>query len=208
MVKNKKRKLRRAPKVFLILVIIAFTLYSVHALNMAKQQRLNLTNRLNHIESKIEILSNRAVILKEIMEKIEYETKNSEVVDALFSNYFIGDGSSSEITASGYKISDFDVNELGWYTFQNKVVVATANTTRLSKYLYGGYRSHELFEKIHLIIEDVVYPAIVLDVCGACYGISNETKQRYDIFTTGPTIGLIAGYVIVDAIESEIKHDE
>lgn len=116
-------------------------------------------------------------------------------VSVIFTNYYLGDGSSGETTASGKKISDFDVNEDGFYTYEGKVVLATANTTRLNWSLKQGYRSHELYEEITFELNDKNYTGIVLDICGSCFGTSHENIQRYDIFTVGNVIGKKEGKI-------------
>ncbi len=45
---------------------------------------------------------------------------------AVFTNYYVGDGSSTNKTGSGLKTSDFEINSDGFYTYKGKVVVATA----------------------------------------------------------------------------------
>lgn len=113
----------------------------------------------------------------------------------LFTNYYTSDGSSGNKTASGLTTNDFKVNEDGFYTYQDKVVLATANTTRLNWSLYKGYKSHELYEELEFELNDKTYKGIVLDVCGACFGINNESEQRYDIFTTHDVIGKKTGVI-------------
>lgn len=113
--------------------------------------------------------------------------------DILVTNYWIGDGSSGDITASGLSSKDFKVNEDGMYTYNGKIVVATSNTTRLKRPLYKGYKSHELYDELTLTFNDKTYGAVVLDVCGSCYGVTKETSQRYDVFTSGNVIGKVKG---------------
>jgi hypothetical protein len=124
---------------------------------------------------------------------IELQTLRIDTTDIIITNYYHGDGSSGTVTASGKKISDFEVNEQGYYTYEGYVVIATANTTRLKWELKDGFRSHELYEILNIEIDGQHYPAIVLDVCGACYQINGETNQRYDIFTIGNVIGKVEG---------------
>jgi len=118
-------------------------------------------------------------------------------VDVYFTNYHLGDGSSGTTTASGLRILDFDVNDDGMYTYDGKVVVATANMTRLQRGINEGYKSHELYEEFMIRLNDKEYQAIVLDICGACYGMFDEFLQRYDIFTTKNVIGKVIGQVIL-----------
>lgn len=116
-------------------------------------------------------------------------------VDVYFTNYHLGDGSSGDTTASGLQIKDFEINEDNMYTYNGKVVVATANMIRIPKGIVEGYNSHKLYEEFTIRLNDKEYPAIVLDICGACYGMFDEQLQRYDIFTTGNVIGKVIGQV-------------
>lgn len=118
-----------------------------------------------------------------------------KTTDVYFTNYHLGDGSSGTTTASGLQIKDFEVNDDGMYTYEDKVVVATANMTRLPKGIAEGYRSHELFEEFTIRLNDKDYKAIVLDVCGACYYMEGEFLQRYDIFVTSNVIGKLIGQI-------------
>lgn len=119
-------------------------------------------------------------------------------IDVYFTNYHLGDGSSGTTTASGLQIKDFEVNEENMYTYDGKVVVATANMTRLPRGIAEGYRSHELYEEFTIRLNDKDYQAIVLDVCGACYYMEGEFLQRYDIFVTSNVIGKIIGQVVLE----------
>lgn len=114
----------------------------------------------------------------------------------IFTNYYQNDSKGSgDITASGKKIKDFKVNEDGFYTYKDKVVLATANTTRLKRNLYKGYKTHELYDELDIELNGKRYKGIVLDVCGSCYGVSHEDKQRYDVFTTHEVIGKVSGLI-------------
>lgn len=111
----------------------------------------------------------------------------------LFSNYYLGDGSSGTTTSSGLSISDFKVVD-DLYTYKGKVVLATANNS-LGK-LKQGYIAHELYDELTIKLNGNEYPGIVLDKCGTCtWGNDYESLQRIDIFTTGDVIGLKQGYV-------------
>jgi len=160
-------------------------------------------------------LSVRREVYSEIYYPIEEEVKNDSgeeinqmylkeyrKVDVYFTNYHLGDGSSGTTTASGLQIKDFEVNEDGMYTYDGKVVVATANMTRLVKGMAEGYKSYELYEEFTIRLNVKEYQAIVLDVCGACYYMEGEFLQRYDIFVTSNVIGKVIGQVVL-----ELKND-
>lgn len=117
--------------------------------------------------------------------------KNTAVI---LTNYYANDGSSGTTTASGLSINDFQIHPtLKAYTYNNRIVVATSNMTRLQRPLNAGYRTFELYDEFILEIQGIDYPAVVLDVCGACYGVKGESKQRIDVFTTGSVFGKING---------------
>lgn len=132
------------------------------------------------------------VLIKQQALPLDFNDEH-EATDIIVTNYFLGDGSSGTTTASGYQISDFGVNEEGMYTYLDYIIIATANTTRLEWSLFEDYKSHELYEVLTLSFNGKEYKGIVLDVCGACFGIEGESNQRYDIFTTGPVIGKVDG---------------
>lgn len=128
-----------------------------------------------------------------------YPINHVKTTDVYFTNYHLGDGSSGTTTASGLQIKDFEVNDDGMYTYDGKVVVATANMTRLPRGIAEGYRSHELYEEFTIRLNDKEYSGVVLDLCGACYGVEGEFLQRYDIFTTSNVIGKVIGQVVLES---------
>lgn len=85
-------------------------------------------------------------------------------------SYYTGDGTGSgATTASGKSTSDFQINDKGWYTYQGKLVIATASKRLLSwsQYKNSTSRMFDLYQTLILEIDGVKYEAIVLDVCGA-----------------------------------------
>lgn len=113
---------------------------------------------------------------------------SDQLHDVRFTSFWPGEGSGNK-TASGLGIEDFGLNAQGWFTYQDKVVVASAteeclesNAGACRKYskLPDGYQLHRLFDELTLIIDSQEYPAIILDHCGASFW--NEDHQRYDIY--------------------------
>lgn len=127
------------------------------------------------------------------------EVTHVKTTDVYFTNYHLGDGSSGTTTASGLQTKDFEVNDDGMYTYDGKVVVATANMTRLPRGIAEGYRSHELYEEFMIRLNGKEYQAITLDVCGSCFYTEGEFLQRYDIFTTSNVIGKVIGQVVLES---------
>lgn len=128
----------------------------------------------------------------ETIESSEYYAASSddEPTEVRFTSYFINDYSGSgSITSSGLGIDDFEVNEMGWYTYDGKVVMAAATVQCLeassgacAKYteLPEGYSIHQIYDELTIFLNGNNYAAIVLDSCGASFW--EEERQRYDIF--------------------------
>lgn len=73
-------------------------------------------------------------------------------------------------TGCGLEFNKFDVNENGWFTYDGRLVIATA-TDYLLNYgwkLADGVRTYEYYQELILEIDKVDYLAVVLDSCGLC----------------------------------------
>ena len=102
-------------------------------------------------------------------------------------SYYIGDSTGSGTwVGAGLETKDFQVNNKGFYTYQDKVVIATATHECIaSKALgcgeYNEYKDYleyySYYDEIEIVVEGITYPAIVLDSCGAC-----SWDNRIDIF--------------------------
>lgn len=137
-------------------------------------------------------------------------TPQPEPIDVRFTSYHIGDYSgSTDTTASGLTINDFEVNDFGWYTYQGKVVLAAATygclratTGACGQYmsLPEGYSIHELFDEVTMYLNGTSYQGIVLDACGYCMRMNpNEELQRYDIFVSEVKyVADTQGYILVE----------
>lgn len=86
---------------------------------------------------------------------------------------------SSDCTGSGLCSWDFGINENGWYTYNGKLVVATATQYLANQgwYLAPGVHTYRYYDEITLVIDGVEYQAIVLDSCG-----SSMKTDRIDLF--------------------------
>lgn len=138
----------------------------------------------NEVSAKEEIVL--AETQNEIVEVMQEEPIEEEVEEVFYetrmTSYYPGDDcKSGTVTGSGKSIKDFEVNEYGWYTYNGKLVVATA-----TKYLlnYGftlseGVHTYKYWEEITIEIDGVRYEAIVLDSCG--YAMHSD---RIDLFVS------------------------
>ena len=136
------------------------------------------SKKVNKIVPKIEETYNKSE--NTVKEKVEMHNKTQNTVQNSYTtrmtSYWANDGyGTGDTTSSGLKTSDFQINENGWYTYQNKLVIATAST-RLG---YTEMRTYNLYDEVTLNIDGVDYDAIVLDRCGAC-----QKHNRIDLFVS------------------------
>lgn len=196
---NKKRTTARHFRkiclvVALIAIFVATSLYMVNAKNTMFRELEAVESKIIKLEKRFDDINRETSY--QLLNTLDVVTINQFKKDVIFSNYGTWDSHSGTITASGLTVNDFKVNTDGMYTYQGKVVLATANTTRLPYKLRDGFDSHELYEEIDFVINNKEYSGIVLDVCGTCtWGKQNEDLQRYDIFTTTNSIGLKEGWI-------------
>lgn len=116
-----------------------------------------------------------------IVEKTQKETQEhiSNSYTTRMTSFYPSE--SSDCTGSGKCSWDFGVNDKGWYTYQGKLVVATA-TTYLA---YQGWKVntgvhlYKYYEELVLTIDGIEYDAIILDSCG-----SSMKTDRIDLFVS------------------------
>lgn len=75
----------------------------------------------------------------------------------------------------------FQVNSNGWYTWNGKLVLASA-----TKYLFNygwsykeGITYYKYYDEVVITIDGVDYPGVILDSCGACM-----KSRKIDLFVT------------------------
>lgn len=98
-------------------------------------------------------------------------------------SFWADDGSGTgECTGSGLCSWDFGVDEHGWYTYNGKLVVATATTYLANQgwTVADGVHLYKYYEELVLTIDGVEYDAIILDSCG-----SSMKTDRVDLFVSG-----------------------
>lgn len=165
-------------------------------------QKTNYENAINTKYEQINQLelrnnTNVAKLIKLIKENQELKDMMADMdhsYPVYFTNYYVGDGSSSKRTGSGFTVDDFEINENGMYTYQGKVVVAAATWEGIhSDYgvlaeintLPYGYHIYSYNDVIRFQFNGVEYEGIVLDTCGAAMRDLGEEYQRVDIFIAG-----------------------
>lgn len=196
--KRKKRRLKRWVKVVLaiLLILIIWLLIGNQKTTIKKETK----------ESKNVIKETKKILTKEIVEIPEEdqeeqeetsqynvestqktEKNNNEIENIVESSYttrmtsyYTNDGyETGSCTGSGLCAKDFQVNDKGWFTYQGKLVVATATTYLLKEgfSLADGVHTYKYYDEITLNIDGVDYQAVVLDSCG-----SSMKTDRIDLF--------------------------
>jgi len=115
-------------------------------------------------------------VIKEVVEEPE------SIYTTRMTSYWADDGyGTGNCTGSGLCSWDFEVNDKGWYTYQGKLVVATATTYLANQgwYLADGVHTYKYGDEITLNIDGVDYPAVVKDSCGNCM-----KTGRIDLFVS------------------------
>ena len=105
-----------------------------------------------------------------------------------------------ECTGSGLCKKDLTLNERGWYTYNEKIVVATATPYLIN--VFGAREGRDYFryyDELRITIDGDPYDAIVLDTCGACYW-----DQRIDLFVKDEASVTDRGYKGKNMISVEI----
>ena len=70
----------------------------------------------------------------------------------------------------------------GLYYYGDYLAIATAST-KLGQ-VPSGYTTHVESDTLVFVIDGELYEGIVIDVCGACMGLSHENSQRIDVLST------------------------
>lgn len=124
-------------------------------------------------------------------DRVSSESKVEEVIESVetgtyetrMTSFWADDGSGTgECTGSGLCSWDFGVDEHGWYTYNGKLVVATATTYLANQgwSVADGVHLYKYYEELVLTIDGVEYDAIILDSCG-----SSMKTDRVDLFVSG-----------------------
>lgn len=199
---KKKLKLRMWVKVvlsFLIGVISICLLLSITSKHTETKKAsigeiIKLKGKVvrNDLNSVSESVKNESEEVKEVDEVEEVEEEYVEVVEETYvepvvevSNEYTTrmtsfyPAESSDCTGSGLCSWDFGVNENGWYTYNGKLVVATATQYLANQgwYLAPGVHTYKYYDEIILVIDGIEYQAIVLDSCG-----NSMKTDRIDLF--------------------------
>ena len=181
---KRKDKLKKKVKVILAIILLILAIISIKGI-------LNSHRRVKDTKIVQSTKKEEKPVKMEINNELEDNEQEEEYVEETYvetSNTYTTrmtsfyPAESSDCTGSGLCSWDFGVNEHGWYTYNGKLVVATATQYLANQgwYLADGVHTYRYYDEITLVIDGVEYQAIVLDSCG------NAMKtDRIDLFVTG-----------------------
>lgn len=180
---KRKYKLKKKVKIILAIILLVISIIVI---------KTNLNRHIKTKDTKVvqSIKKEEKPVKKEINEQIEVvEETQEEIVEepievsntytTRLTSYYPEE--TSDCTGSGLCSWDFQVNEHGWYTYNGKLVVATA-TEYLLKYgftLNEGVHTYKYGDEITLVIDGIEYQAVVKDSCGNCM-----KTDRVDLFVS------------------------
>ena len=107
---------------------------------------------------------------------------------------------TGDCTGSGFCSWDLGINDKGWYTYKGKLVLAAATTYLQKKFgTKEGKTYFKYYDELNITIDGQVYPAIILDTCGACY-----KDERLDLFVKDGASAIDRGYMGRNMVSIEI----
>lgn len=128
--------------------------------------------------------------IKELKKEVENLKSKKEITDVVFTNYYPNDADGSTYrTGSGLTTAQFMINDKGWYTYNDMVVLATStyecllsNSKGCSAYSKLSDAKHKLYRYGDIItfeVDDHIYKGIILDSCGQSF---KNDVQLFDIY--------------------------
>ena len=165
-------------KVWLVIIILAALLATRQCVKDDKKQK--------------------QIIKSNTIEKKEFTSKPNEIyipktyTTRMTSFYTDDECNTGSVTASGLTTNDFDINSNGWYTYQGKLVIATASYKLKNWTMTDQAHPYNLYDELVINIDGINYNAIVLDVCGMC-----NIYNRIDLFVSNAQ-SVIDKYVEVE----------
>ena len=181
---KRKIKLTKLGKVILSLIILILICIIFNVINTHRETKnIKVEEKVKKSEKVVKKdLNDVKEEIKEVQEEITEEFYEEpapvlNVYETRMTSFYPAE--SSDCTGSGLCSWDFEVNEHGWYTYNGKLVVATATQYLANQgwYLADGVHTFRYYDEITLVIDGVEYQAIVLDSCG-----NSMKTDRIDLF--------------------------
>lgn len=179
---------------YFVMILVIFTQFS--GKNVEKQANLDAKIKASgsamKIEEKEEVVKEPMATLEPVKEYRHYR------LTSFWANDSYG---TTSCTGSGLCENDFSINDKGWYTYSDKLVLAGAtyeclNAKRGSCGNWNKRRSdkryYHYYDTVEIVIDGLSYEGIILDSCGACMYIDGE--ERLDLFVSGKDYAVDRGY--------------
>lgn len=185
MKKRKKKVIRLKPLAKIILTILFILIALYLFLEPFKPRTKQKTTQPKEIIAKKEkvVYEPKNDVLEQSEETQEtYQEPIQDTYTTRMTSYWANDGyGTGECTGSGLCSWNFQVNDKGWYTYQGKLVVATATVYLANQgwFVSDGVHLYKYWEELVLTIDGVEYEAIILDSCG-----SSMRTDRVDLFVS------------------------
>lgn len=165
--KKRRIKIKINNFILLILILIIFLMFK------------SLFNNINkYLDCKTFVINKDELVGYRIMTEEEYLASITITEKYSLTSYYYGDPmSSTTCTGSGLCTNDFQINNNGWYTYEGKIVLASA-TTYMLKYGYDLVENKKYFRygnEVKIEIDNISYNGIILDSCGNC------TSSKYNV---------------------------
>ena len=179
-----------------VLILLSFVIaLCIHKINVAREKIVEDIGKTiiedknaenEHLNSELELV--------EVEEEIEEVEKVEEPIEIVKDNtyqyeyttrmtsFWANDGyGTGECTGSGLCSWNFQTNDKGWYTYNGKLVIATATIYLANQgwSVANGVHLYKYYDELILNIDGVDYDAIVLDSCG-----SSMKTDRVDLFVS------------------------
>ena len=185
---KEKLKLRMWVKVVIVLIIVIVLGYLLYS-NFDKDRKSKTTKQVQTIKKEEKVVKTEINgVLEDAEENVEEEQVEDSVIEysniyeTRMTSFWANDGyGTGECTGSGLCSWDFDIDEHGWYTYQGKLVIATATTYLANQgwYVADGVHLRQYGDEVTLVIDGIEYDAIVKDSCGNCM-----KTDRVDLFVS------------------------
>ncbi len=155
--------------------------------------------------SGVNSLQSSHMVDKYVPKKVEPKVEEKKVYKPntkyrLTSYYPNDELKSTPCTGAGFCAWDLEADEHGWYTYKGKLVLAAATTYLQNRFgTKEGKTYFKYYDEVNITIDGKVYPAIILDTCGACY-----RDERVDLFVKDKASVVDRGYMGRNMITLEI----
>ena len=151
--------------------------------SMYKPKCIEIKEEVNNVEEEIYEESYEDTYEYYVEQPQEvYQEPISDSYTTRMTSFWANDGyGTGDCTGSGLCSWDFGINENGWYTYNGKLVIATATTYLVNQgwYTAPGVHLYKYWEELVLTIDGVEYDAVILDSCG-----SSMKTDRIDLFVS------------------------